>query len=218
MGQHTFYIIQIISTFSVVPVLSLGVLVFRKNTFPVNLFVGFCAFGFITDLLGWYFYLTNNVNANQVARHFYILIESSFYFWFVGAHIQNKIASRLFKKAWIMVIPIWVLTIFFWEIPQFKVFFQIIISFALSFCLIQFVEKDESARRKFLFWFFLGSFFYYFCTFFFMNFLYSQFGLNLWYVRNILGIVANLMFAWGFWVNRPSMPSRQSGSKAVFFP
>ena len=212
MSQHAYYIIQIISTFSVVPVLFLGILLFRKNNFPINLFVGFCAFGFITDLLGWYFYLTSNVNANQVVRHFYILIESSFYFWFVGVHIQNKIASTLFKKAWIMVTPLWVLTLLVWEIPQFKVFFQVIISFALSFCLIQFVEKDEKAKRQLLFWLFLGSFLYYFCTFFFMNFLYSQFGLNLWYVRNIIGIIANLIFAWGFVVNYRSIPSVASGS------
>jgi hypothetical protein len=81
----------------------------------------------------------------------------------------------------------------------------------LSHCLLSRVEKEEGIEKQLPFWLLLGSFFYFFCTFFFMNFLNSRFGLNLWYARNIIGILTNLLFAWGFFVNwKQVLPSRSA--------
>lgn len=201
MGQQASYIIQIISTFSILPLLLLGIFGSREWPTPLAVFFAFCGFGFAIDLLGWYCYLTNNAALNQVARHLYIAAECCFYFWFIGGYLHELPWSWWLRRAWIGLIPLWAMAIFIDDgIPRFSMSFQVVISFLLSFCLLRAVEKEESVMMQSTFWLLLGSFIYYFCTFFFMNFLYTQFGADYWYIRNIISIVANLLFACGYFV------------------
>ena len=206
MSENVFYIIQIASTFSALPALVFGILSFKKVPLSIQLFVAFFALGFLIDLSGWYFFLTKNGSANQNLRYGYILVECVFYFWFVGTQIPSKIARLLCKNAWILLFPLWALAI---RSPQgiryFMVVFQVVISSILSYCVLRNIEREENVWQLLVFWILLGSFFYYFCTFFFMSFLDSQFGINLWYLRNIIGIIGNIIFAWGVIVHRRSI-------------
>ncbi|HLZ16055.1 MAG TPA: hypothetical protein VKQ08_03410 [Cyclobacteriaceae bacterium] len=211
MNENFFYSLQVLSTFSILPAMILGFFAYKKLNRPIRCFLYFCSLGFLIDLAGWYMYLTKNGTANLVIRFGYILVESVFYCWFVGGFIESGVASRLLKKAWIAIIPLWLIAISAVDgIPYFKVIFQIAISFALSYCLLSRVEKEGGIEKLLVFWLLLGSFFYFFCTFFFMNFLNSRFGLNLWYARNIISMLANFMFAWGFFVSRRRVQPSQS--------
>jgi hypothetical protein len=203
MSEEAFYILQVISTFSALPAIFLGIPLFKSVSVNIKLFLVFFVLGFLIDLFGWYSFLTKNGLANQNMRFVYILIETVFYFWFTGSLIQSKIANLLIKNVWILLLPLWFFATQSADgMRYYMVIFQITISGIISYCMIKSIETEESIWQQLVFWILLGSFFYYFSTFFFMSFLDSQFGLNLWYMRNIIGVISNLIFAWGFFVYR----------------
>jgi hypothetical protein len=194
VSTGAFYTLQIVSTLSVVPSIVCGLIIFVRVPLSIRLFIVFLSIGLVTDLFGWYAYLYNEGTVNQYVRYGYILTESIFYFWFVGQFLSNELIARITASAWVIIIPLWFLAICFTDgISYFMVSFQVIISFLLSFCLL---KKIEIADHSLAFRLLAGSFFYYFCTFFFMSFLSTQFGLGIWYLRNIINVISNLIFFW----------------------
>src|SRR5687767_5788326 len=103
MSRELFYFVQIASTLSAVFPLAIGLFHFAKSPTIVKLFIIFLVAGLITDLLGWYFYLTSNKPANILLKHVYNLIEPVFLFWFVSHFLSHKIIKQTFSKAWIVL-------------------------------------------------------------------------------------------------------------------
>jgi hypothetical protein len=200
MDASIFYVLQIISSFSVLLPILLGLIVFKSRDFIIRIFLIFLVIGFVTDLAGWYFYLTQNWQTNVQVQHVYILLESVFLLWFVSNFIGHKTFKAIVSKLWIVAIPLWALALFMGKdaITIFKVTSQVIVASLSSFCLLKFIEKSEAVIKQITFWLLIGVFFYNFCTFFFMSLLASQTGWNLWYIHNITNILTNLIYAAGF--------------------
>lgn len=201
MSFNSQYLASIVSALSVLPVLIVGVVYF--NSLPTLLKRALFLFwlGLFTDLFGWYCYLTNNASANIIAFNCYMILEYSFYAWFVGQVLYDHKRSILLRRAWIVLIPLWFLTIRMDENHRFfSLTIQILLSLLLSFCILRHVENEREPYGKAVFWILLGSFFYYFCTFFFMGFLNVKFILKIWHIKNIVGITSNAIFFYGFWI------------------
>lgn len=202
MDENTFYIIQIISTFSIVPALVLGFVTWRRVDRLLLFFLGFLLLGFLVDLFGWYAYLHQLGRGNLIIRNGYSLIECLFVFWLVGSQISTGKIAVVTKHAWIFFLPFWAVTLAMGnDLNYFMLAFQILVSFALSIVILQRVETGKDIWQQPLFPILVGAFINYFCTFVFMNFLDSKIGMELWYVRNIISASANLFYAWAFWLS-----------------
>lgn len=195
MSKELFYFLQVSSTMSASFPLVLGLLKFKKADLNIRLFIIFLMIGFLTDLFGWYFYLSKNSSANVSLRFMYNLIEPVFLFWFVSQFSSHKIIKIVFAKAWIVLLPFWTISIFYKEIfALFKTTTEVFLAFASSFCILTLVEKQENSTSQPVFWLLIGIFFYNFCTFFFMSLVTSKMGFNLWYIHNIINIISNLIY------------------------
>ncbi len=201
MNLKFFYGLQILSTLSVVPAIILGVSARKTLPLSLQLFVLFLFLGLSTDLIGWYSYLTSNIALNQNARNIYSVIEWVFMFWFVGKFISLSWLTQILKQVWILFLLLGILSLIYPDLLEyFTPIIYVLLSFLISFSLLQIAEKEDKVSRITLFWLLLGSFIGYFCTFFFMAFLDSEFGKKLWFVKNIISSIVNVIFAFGFFI------------------
>jgi hypothetical protein len=200
MNQNWFFYLQLISTFSVLFPLVVGLVYLEKIGSVFRYFIGFLIVGFVVDLAGWIFYLTENGDGNHVVRYAYNLFEPIFLIWFLGQFSLNSKLKFLLKNAWIVVLPLWLISVFFNEFfPVYKTITQIIIAFTSCFFILKVVENDSNLIRNISFWVLFGIFFYNFCTFFFMSFLNTTLGLNLWYLHNVINVTTNLIYFGGIY-------------------
>ncbi len=201
MSWNPQYLFSIASTLSVLPALMLGLFLFRNLPVTLKGLTLLLGFGLMCDLFGWYAYLTNSEMANLIVFNCYVICEYSFYAWFAGQLLSGIRWSRYLKWAWVVLIPLWILTLGIDEKHRyFSLTSQILLSLLISYCLLHHIEKEEVPFSSAVFWILLGSFFYYFCTFFFVGFLNVKFILKIWHVKNIVGIISNTLFFFGFWV------------------
>jgi len=205
----SFYILQIASTLSVLLPLSFAVCVFKRMANTTQVFFVLLLIGLSTDLAGWYFYLSKNASLNIVVRHGYNLIEPTIVFWILYKLSPFRIIKLIFPWAWLALFFFWGLSIAYKVFELYKITTEIVIAFTSCFCLLHLVEHTSPASRQLNFWILLGFFFYNFSTFFFMGFLSSQIGFNLWYLHNIINIITNIIFEIGFWRIREAEPSSQ---------
>jgi hypothetical protein len=195
MTPENFYILQIISTFSVLPALLLGLFFFNKIPLLPKYFLGFLLIGFMIDLLGWYFYLTKYADGHTYFRYAYNLFEPLFLCGFLGELLpKNKL--RIFCHwAWILIFPFWLLSIFYPGLyAMYKISTEVFIAFVSSFCLLSLVEKEISWIQMPVFWILIGIFFYNFSTFFFMGLSTTDLGNRLWFMHNIINVTTYLFF------------------------
>ncbi len=200
MEQDWVFYLQVISTLSVLLPIVLGSVHFKGIDYIFKGFVLFLMAGFVVDMAGGIFALTGFTEGNYVSKYVYNIFEPLFLCWILGKISSNSRLKFLLKIAWIIIIPLWLISVFpndFFSI--YKTTTQIFIAFASSFCILEFVEEDSRITDKLGFWVLIGIFFYNFCTFFFMSFLNSTLGLNLWYLHNVINVVTNLIYFLGFY-------------------
>jgi hypothetical protein len=198
MSEQTAYYLQIASTFSVLLPLVAGVWYFRKLDNRIKLFVGFLFIGLVTDLLGWYFYVTRNSNANLYARHAYDLIEAMFLTWLISELATGRIVKKLFSWMWLGLLLFWATRFVYIDaMSLFKTSTQVYFAFAACFCILQLVETTPKFSRLLSFWILLGIFFYCFCTYFIMGLLITKLA-KIWYTHNVINIATNLIYLVGF--------------------
>jgi hypothetical protein len=200
MDQNWFFYLQLISTFSVLIPIGIGGINFQEIGSIFRYFIGFLIVGFAVDLAGWIFYLTENEDGNQIIRFAYNLFEPIFLIRFLGHFSLNSKLKFLLKNAWIIVLLLWMISVFYNDFfPIYKTTTQIFIAFASCFCILEVVEINSKIMDSLKFWLLFGIFFYNFCTFFFMSFLNTTLGLNLWYLHNIINVGTNLIYFSGFY-------------------
>jgi hypothetical protein len=200
MVQEWVFYLQLISTFSVLLPAVIGLLYFQEIGSVFRYFIGFMIVGFLVDFAGWIFYITENGEANHLVRYAYSLFEPLFLIWFLGQFSQNSKLKFLLKNAWIIVLPLWLISVFNNDFfPIYKTSTQIFLAFTSCFCILEVVEKDSKILNSLGFWVLTGIFFYNFCTFFFMSFVNTALGLDLWYLHNIVNVTTNLIYFLGFY-------------------
>jgi hypothetical protein len=89
------YYLKIVSTFSVLLPLFLGIGLGMHRHRPYPLFLVFLFFGFLIDLTGWYMFITNNTQGNWYYRYAYGLVEPLFYFWWIGYFSQSRVVVQI---------------------------------------------------------------------------------------------------------------------------
>lgn len=208
-----FYYVQVVSTLSVLLPLCAGVWQFKRLAQAYRLFLLFLVIGFATDLAGWYFYLTQNVGANEYARHGYDLFEGVFLAWLIKRLSSNGIIIKSFSWLIPAIVLLWTGRFVYAELSSvFKSGTQIIYSFAAGFTLLHMTERAENLSRSLPFWIMLGIFFYCFCTYFIMAFLQTQLS-GIWPIHNIINVSTNLIYLIGF---LRSMSKNQQTASASF--
>jgi hypothetical protein len=198
MSTQTIYYWQVAGTLATLIPLIAGCFVFNQSELAVRIFLGYLLVGFVTDLSGWYFYVTQNGESNIYVRHAYDLFEAVFLFLFIGYtsfYARLKIFSRW---ALIPLLIFWATRFWFKWLGVFKITTQVIEAFGLAFCILQLLEKDAAATARPIFWLWLGAFFYAFGTFFLMGVLDSSMP-GVWYAHAIINMIAYLIYTVGFW-------------------
>ncbi|MCR9015515.1 hypothetical protein [Aquiflexum gelatinilyticum] len=199
MVQEWGFYLQLISTFSVLFPLVIGLLYFQEIGSVFRYFIGFLIVGFAVDLAGWMFYIIENDCGNHVVRYAYNLFEPLFLIWFLMHLGSNSKLKFLLINAWMIVLPLWLISVFFNDFfSVYKTITQIFIAFISCFCILEVIEKDSKIMSSLAFWILFGIFFYNFCTFFFMSFVNTALGLDLWYLHNIVNVTTNLIYFFGF--------------------
>lgn len=209
MSNLALYYFQVASTLSVVLPLAVGFWRFRQLDVPYRLFVLFLLIGLITDLSGWYFYLTKNIAANEYARQAYDLFEAVFITWLIRQFTFNTVLKKTLFWLWPVLLLFWATHFFFADaLAMFKSTTQIFFAFAASYCILQITETTPKISRLLSFWILLGIFFYCFTTYFIMGLLSTKLS-GIWYMHNAVNIITNLIYLIGFLRSR-SMPDRSA--------
>lgn len=202
MSEPVFYLVKISSTLSVVCPLIAGLVKWSQLDRKLRLFLLFLFVGLLADLAGWYLALHDGFVMNRNIRYGYDVFESIFLCWFTGQCYLPGTVRRLLTRAWIAIVPLWLLTFYFEDgLAVFETTSQVVIAFATSFCLLKAVEGSGNNQRIVLF-LLTGIFFYSFCTFFFQSLLLSHAGYKIWYLHNLINITANLIYTTGFLLSR----------------
>lgn len=198
MSEKVFYFFQLASTFSVVLPLSIGLWKLSKMDRKVKGFIFFLVLGLVTDLAGWYLYLSKDGTSNLYVRHIYDLIESVFLFWFLSWVSPSQLVNKFFMWSIAILIPFWALRFLYLDaMGVYMSAVQVFVAFGACFSLIQVVETKKEVTEQLIFWLLLGVFFYCFGTFFFMGILISKLG-KIWYAHNVINILANVIYFIGF--------------------
>jgi hypothetical protein len=145
----------------------------------------------------------------------YSLVESLFFYWFVSRSTPS-LPIKLIIKAFFFITPLFWLA-FVLLFPSlfptkdtssqiFDTVYEIMIAFLAGFVLIEMVETSDSITIRPDFWILLGMFFYCFCTFFIMGFLNTFFSQDIWFLNNIINIIAYIFYSIGLWQTR--MPNK----------
>jgi hypothetical protein len=198
MSQQNLYYFQVAGTLATLLPLLTGLLVFKKSKLVVHLFFFYLLIGFITDLSGWYFYVTKNGTTNMYVRNAYDLFEAVFFFLFIAYTTTSPHIKKFFTGAVAIIIFFWATRFWYSSIPIFKTSTQIIEAFGAAFCVLQLLERDASATQRPVFWFWLGIFFYCFSTFFLMGVLGTKMA-GVWFAHAIVNMIAYLIYSVGFW-------------------
>jgi hypothetical protein len=189
--------VPIASTFSVLVPLFLLLRHFKSYSIEIKALALFFMVGFSVDMATWYLYSIQNTTIYYGIHHAYDLFEASFLFWFLGKVSPYSKAKVLFSKAWIVLVPFWLMRFYTPEwIGWFKTFTQIMIAFASCFFILRLVEKTENISRNLVVWILLGIFFYCFCTYFILGTLVFVF-VKFWVSHNLVNITTNLIYCIG---------------------
>jgi hypothetical protein len=198
MSENSLYFWQVTATLATLIPLLVGVLVFNKSERVVRFFIFYLVIGFITDLSGWYFYVTKNAESNMIVRHAYDLFEAVFLFLFIAYTTTSMHLKKYFSWGVVLLVGFWASRFWYNTLPLFKTSTQIVEAFGAAFCILQLLEKDPDSTQRPVFWLWLGVFFYCFSTFFLMGILGSKMA-GVWFAHAIINIVAYLIYAWGLW-------------------
>src|SRR5262245_23866632 len=116
MTDQVLYYFQVASTLSVVLPLIMGCWRFRQLEVRYRLFVFFLLVGLVTDLSGWYFYLTHNIAANEYARHAYDLFEAVFITWLIREFTANNVLRKTLLWLWPVLLLFWATRFLYFDV------------------------------------------------------------------------------------------------------
>ncbi|MCW5910120.1 MAG: hypothetical protein KIT62_03550 [Cyclobacteriaceae bacterium] len=198
MSRETLYYWQVAGTLTTLIPLVMGFYVFKQSLSPIRIFLGYLIIGFMTDLTGWYLYVTQNGEANMYVRHAYDLFEAVFLFWFIGYTSTSSHLKKFSRWALVPLFIFWATRFWFSSLAVFKTGTQVMEAFGLAFCILKLLESDAFATQRPIFWLWLGVFFYCFGTIFLMGVLDSRMP-GVWYAHAIINMLAYLIYTVGFW-------------------
>lgn len=197
------YLLKIVSTFSVLNPLLLGIGLGMHRHRPYPMFLAFLFFGFLIDLTGWYMFTTNNTQGNWYYRYAYGLIEPLFFFWWIGYFSQSRFVVKSTKVFIVLSVIFWLVIIFYQPVFSFYyIFTSVALAFFAGFLVLEIIENKKSPRLPLSFWIAFGIFFYFLCTFFVKGLINGQAATELWFIQNVANITINIIYAVGFWVCR----------------
>lgn len=188
------------TAFEFIPVIA-GIIVFKNAKTKYRLFLFYLLLGFLIDLPKAF------ITSDHLLRwmnNIYSLIETPLLLWFIGQCISNKTI-----KAY--VFPAMLLTVIFWFYCHFihessvlnysmllDVTTSVLISAAAAYALLLMTQEETNITALPDFWFMAGLFFYFFIAGFLFSFLESELLKKIWFIHNILSMLAFLVFVKAF--------------------
>jgi hypothetical protein len=210
------YYLKIVSTFSVLLPLLLGIGLGMHRHRPYPLFLVFLFFGFLIDLTGWYMFITNNTQGNWYYRYAYGLVEPLFYFWWIGYFSQSRVVVKSTKIFMVLSFMFWLVIIFYQPaFSSYYIFTSVALAFFAGFLVLEIIENKKSSRLPLSFWLAFGIFFYHLCTFFIKGLINEQGARELWFIQNLVNITTNIIYAVGFWVCRDEFVAAKVGGQTL---
>lgn len=208
----TAYYLKILSTFSVLLPILIGIWGKFHRKWPYQIFLALLVFGFFIDLGGWYMYVSQNTSLNWVLRYAYNLVEPLCFFWLIGYFTSSKITRKMTIIFAGLAFAYWIFVLF--QQSAFSglyLFNGISLTFFSGFLVLEIIENKKEASLPLSFWIAFGIFFYHLSTFFVKGLLNTQIAAELWFIQNLVNIVTNIIFALGFWFNRKTSQSPHLG-------
>lgn len=205
-------IIGLVSTFTIIIPILLGVLANTKKTeIKTQFFLCFLVFGFLVDVGGWYTWYTHGQSSLHYTINFlyniYSPIEAIFFLWFLS-NIARSPVDNSAKVAMYTMLPLWlVLDVL---LPKLNITFafsffdpayNILVAFIAGITLLHLIEKEAEISINPFFWTLFGIFLYNFSSFFIMLLKFTDFAGQLWFLHDTMNIITYLFFAVGFWVH-----------------
>lgn len=198
--------IQLVSIVSIVIPISIGITILKTAERYIRLFFLFLMIGLITDVAMYSLVQLEKTTHLPLIFNIYSLIEALFFYWFIFRCARSRYI-KLICKVFFYITPLFWLA-FVLLFPSlfptkdtssqiFDTVYEIMVSFFAGFVLLEMVETHDSITVQFDFWILLGLFFYCFCTFFMMGFLNTFFSQKIWFMNNIINIIAYLFYSIG---------------------
>jgi len=180
-----------------------ALVIFRKTDFKIKWFIVYLSMAFLTDFVSGYFYTSGNIRVLPYISRIYSLIEPLFLFWLIGKISTNLIIKWFFTRSWIIIVVVWGVCMAMVSTTNWLYIYRtvvaVLISFASAYRILQLVEEEnENAFKSLLFWIMSGIFFYFFSVFFIWALTTTVIGIHLWWFHNVISIITNLIYTYGF--------------------
>ncbi len=186
--------------------IAMAIRVYPSAGLPIRLFLFFLVAGLVTDLTMW-FLIYNKSNSHLTSIfNIYSLLEALFFFWFVQRISEPGLLKTTARISLAATFPLWVATILIYPLfmsgdnsrsVPFDTMYEVTAAFLCGFALLRIAESEQGISSP-NFWLLCGIFFYCFCTFSMMILLGTVISQKIWWMNNVINIVAYLLYAVGF--------------------
>jgi hypothetical protein len=188
------------SLISLIPI-AVGIYKYHNLNYFCRTFLFFLIYGFLVDASVW-FYKDIAKPISYFTYNSYSLIESIYFFWFISLTTNSPVLQKIKWKPVIILLPFWTIAHYVINEPNkpssiFDTTYLIAISFLSGFAILKFIEKESKSNQVY-FSIMLGIFINTFGTFFTSSLLETELRHRLWFLQNIINIIAYLIFTKAF--------------------
>ncbi len=198
-------IFSIASTLILLLPIITGFCYYKFLNFYCRTFLLFFCYGFLVNLFAW---LSNDIPKliSYLIFNSYSLVESIYLFWFISMTSNSKVLQKIKWNPAILLFPFWIIVHYVinesHKPSSIYTTYLIAISFLSGFAILKFIE-NETKGQEIYFWIKLGIFINSFGTFFTSSLLETEISRKLWFLQNIINIIAYLIFVKAFSVSKP---------------
>ena len=199
--------INFISVYAgLLPVIA-GIITLKKNSGSFRLLLLLFIYAFLTDYFVGYFYVRREINAAKFIFNIYSPIEAGVFSFFIYSIGYSTIVKRLAITGFFIFLLAWLvldvdLKNFVWKDNAFNGLFvtsyEIVIAALSAVCLLHITTVENRLINFPLFWMLLGLFIYCFSTLFINALVETNMMSEIWYIHNVVNILTQLIFTWGF--------------------
>ncbi len=200
---------NLISTYSILIPIFIGVLSYKKANNLFRLFLFFLVIGFLTDFIISIFKERNDIPNGFLLFNIYSFIEFFFFSFILYKNFKTLSLKRFALIVLICSLPFWIVTHFyrmsfpdglFVSSAPFETGSAAIISVLSAIMLLQIVETENDMFRFPNFWLFTGSFLYFFCSALIFTFFEVEFSFlnKIWRLTLIFNVVQYAFYAVAF--------------------
>ena len=207
--------LNLISTFSALLPITVGATLIIKAGYPHRLLLFLILYGFLTDVLVGYLYLHNYTLISQFLFNIYSPVECILFCLILHSILSSSAEKKFISIFAIISIAVWLyLNVDFNPLKWHDTFlnayyvtiYQMIIACLAASVLLQLTQQQHAMATLPIFWLSLGVFIYCFCTFVVNGLVQTNALEEIWWLHNIINIIATLIFTQAFLTIKKQTP------------